>query len=84
LPTDDASQKNNLFDKTASDGLEFRVEDRNRKWKKEGFLRCDIKCEFQEQNGLLMRKYIYGTDWKFELSIEGSVSLQLHHLILQL
>lgn len=58
-------------------GLVYTIQDGNRKEKPGEFgpLRCDIKCEYESGAGLQTTQWVYGTNWQFVVSIEGSVSL---------
>lgn len=76
FPIDDPNQKHNLYKQNASMGLLFKMQDGDKKEKKGEFgpLRCDIKCEYEGNGGIVGKQYVYGTNWMFEASIEGSVS----------
>ena len=76
FPINDPRQKHNLYTKNESHGLVFSVQKGNGQAMMGEFgvpLRCDIKCEFVPKQGINGQQWIYGTEWKFEYSIEGSV-----------
>jgi hypothetical protein len=35
------------------------------------FPKCDVKCDFETLTGINQRRFIYGTDWEFLMSMEG-------------
>ena len=57
-------------------GLVFKMQNGNGEELKGEFgpLRCDIKCEYETKRGLVGKQFVYGTNWGFDASIEGSVS----------
>lgn len=80
-PVEDASQQHNLYQSNATDGLVYKIQKGNRQEFKGEFgpLRCDIKCEYIPKVHLVGQQFVYGTDWKFEVSVEGSVRLGLQY-----
>ena len=35
---------------------------------------CDVRCYFEQKGNGVGRRYVYGTDWEFTMSMEGEVS----------
>ena len=83
FPMNIPEQKHDLYQPNATMGLLYKIQEGRGKESRGDIepLRCDIKCNFIPRQSVRMRQYVYGTNWEFVSSLEGSVRCCIFELI---